>query len=212
MEIDEGAKLARRVDNLRQISAEEETRLEQFRKGQIEAIHQEISSLIGDRDALKGEIADLQQQRAEAMIPLDSEWDKIHVREEEIVRIESIISEREKSLKEEEDKLAADKQKLVEERYKATLLHGEADGRLAYIATLEVETREKNLEATKKLEDAEIQYARFTNDLSIREAAVAERERVMQIKQDQLAEDRRKLVEREILINDKYDSFNRIKT
>lgn len=52
-EIDEGLKLARRVDALREIAAAEESSLAKFRIETIAKIHDEISILAAKRDELQ---------------------------------------------------------------------------------------------------------------------------------------------------------------
>ena len=52
-EIDQGLKLSRRVDVLRETAAQEEASLEAFRRSSIKAINEEIKQLTYVRDSLK---------------------------------------------------------------------------------------------------------------------------------------------------------------
>ncbi len=51
-QIDEGIKLATRVDELRKTKAEEEKNLEEFRLGAIKVVSQEIEELTKKRDSI----------------------------------------------------------------------------------------------------------------------------------------------------------------
>lgn len=62
LQIDEGMKLANRIDGLRKTLAAEEQRLKTFREGTLKAIHAEIAPLILQKQELEKEIKALQEQ------------------------------------------------------------------------------------------------------------------------------------------------------
>ena len=55
-QIEEGQKIAKRIDGLRETLAEEEASLARFRAAQVKALKEEIGSLINERDQLKADI------------------------------------------------------------------------------------------------------------------------------------------------------------
>lgn len=77
--IDEGIKIARRIDSLRETASQEEKSLEDFRVKTVKVIHSEIDSLIHERDALTTEVEELRKAKKEAQKPLDAEWKRVSV-------------------------------------------------------------------------------------------------------------------------------------
>lgn len=105
-EIDEGLKLARKVDNLREIRAQEEASLNKFRKEIVTKINAEISVLEKEKETITGEVSQLKRERRELMKPLETEWAGIHKanaeladREDNVAAMEISISKREKETK-----------------------------------------------------------------------------------------------------------------
>lgn len=78
-EIDEGVKLARKVDKLREVSSREESNLKHFRDESIRAVKIEIDSLIVEKEALKEEVVELEEKRIIAQAPIDlkKEWGQV---------------------------------------------------------------------------------------------------------------------------------------
>ncbi len=75
--VQEGAKLAKRIDNLREVASEEEASLEKFRRETIGNIHVQITTEIQKRDNLTKEVSDLEDRKKSALVPLTEEWDKV---------------------------------------------------------------------------------------------------------------------------------------
>lgn len=61
-EIQEGAKLAKKVDDLRELSAKEQTNLIKFRDESLKEIKEEINSTILQRNAILNEVAELRSE------------------------------------------------------------------------------------------------------------------------------------------------------
>jgi len=75
--IDQGVKLARAVDSLRETKVEEEGNLDKFRTETIKVVQGEIDHFISKREELKKEILTLEAERTLQKLPLDPEWEKI---------------------------------------------------------------------------------------------------------------------------------------
>jgi hypothetical protein len=73
-EVQEGLKLAKRVDSLREVQAQEEESLRNFREKTLFSIHQETTKASNERDALLTEVALLKEERDKALEPLTKEW------------------------------------------------------------------------------------------------------------------------------------------
>lgn len=89
-DIDEGLKLARRVDNLREIAAKEEQSLALFRQKTLKAINEDIRNLSSEKELLSNEVRLLRKEIAEGLAPL-------RVRREEIEnQLSNLLSEQTK--------------------------------------------------------------------------------------------------------------------
>lgn len=93
--IDEGMKLAKKIDNLREIAASEEENLMNFRRVTVEKIHEEISIEANKRDELKTEVAILEEKRRKALEPLTKELEAVQFKQEDSLRREFFLNERE---------------------------------------------------------------------------------------------------------------------
>lgn len=102
--IDEGKKIAVRIDRLREVASIEETKLELFRKKTIAKITEETNTVQTKLDELKTEVRDLEYRKEQALEPLVKEWQDIEDAKQYLDdRMESIHL-KEFSVKEIEDK------------------------------------------------------------------------------------------------------------
>src|SRR5258708_2263052 len=103
-EVDEGAKLAKRVDNLRELSAKEEANLTKFRDESLKKIREEIEQEVQKCDVLKKENVILVEQNRILRIPLDVEWEEVRTLQTQNLKRGDDISFREINVgKQEED-------------------------------------------------------------------------------------------------------------
>lgn len=77
-EIDEGAKLARKVDTLRELSAKEQVNLSKFSEESLKKIHADIKAAQSELDVIKQSIQLGAEELRTQMVSLDVEWDKIN--------------------------------------------------------------------------------------------------------------------------------------
>lgn len=100
MEINEGVKLAKRVDSLRQAQADEELALEKFRRESVLSINNEIIDLSSKKESLAVEVLFLEQERIRLSAPIDLqiEWAKIASDKKEIGMIKEENHAKEVSL------------------------------------------------------------------------------------------------------------------
>lgn len=71
-EIDEGLKLAKKIDLLRQTASEEEANLKKFREESLKVIKEEMSKIITERDGIIIEIVELKQQKNDLKSQIES--------------------------------------------------------------------------------------------------------------------------------------------
>lgn len=77
LEIDEGLKLAQKIDLLRKTASEEEKKLADFRIGSLTAIQNELKPLNDKKASLENDVKDLEKKREKLKEPLDNEWARL---------------------------------------------------------------------------------------------------------------------------------------
>lgn len=210
-EIDEGLKLARKVDNLREIKAQEEASLEKFRRETVSKINTEISLLDTKKSEVLKEVSTLEKARKKLMEPLDDEWKKIHVanlaigeKVQNLNEKESLILKREKetriAFKETNNLLA--KTILKDERAAELLLKADrkstqANTVLKNAKEIEAKALSFKKEVEKELVERDIQAAVRERSLDMRDINLKKKESSLE-KEWELLEDRKAMVERRI--------------
>ncbi len=72
IEVREGIKLAQKIDVLRETASKEESNLAKFREETLKIIQQEITDLLSQRDILKQEIIDLNEEKRRLRLAIES--------------------------------------------------------------------------------------------------------------------------------------------
>ncbi len=151
---DEGLKLAKRVDSLREIQAEEEKSLKQFREKTISVINAEIVEQTTIRDLLKGEVAKLQDEKQEALKPLDEEWERVKSFKSELDSKELSLQKQgaeldavSMQLHNETTEIRDEKQRIEHEKERTNQLLREADNQLTQNQQMVSETQKVRTEA-----------------------------------------------------------------
>lgn len=187
VEIDEGLKLARQIDNFRETKASEEVSLEKFRRETVAKIHEEITSEARKRDEIKQEVAIYEQNRAEALKPLTHLWESVKKASESVELRKNSVEAREIALQEHEKELAEIRKGADTLIRKAVITDAISNSRL-HEAELEREETRKSLEAARvvKMETDQVRQEldrKFTH----RESVVAKREDGVTIRETDLA-------------------------
>lgn len=153
VEVNEGYKLAKKVDSLRQTYADEQKNLINFRNETTRKVKEEIAVVFKQRDDLKEEVYSLMEEKKELLIPLDEQWDKVHKKEDELIQYANSLSEKTQLLQEDKNYLEVEQQKIKEERKRidaerkatiAGLSEAEDKKDKAQIILLRAEETEKN--------------------------------------------------------------------
>lgn len=202
-EIDEGTKLAKRIDSLREIAAQEETALAKFRSETLKNLNDEIVPKVAERDSLDGQIKTRKDELIELQKPLDSKWEEIKNREKEIDLRESSVSGRELSAKEQEKKLI-----LAREDVEKTITRAALDKAIseAHIHTAKAATDRANraLEGATKAAKDVLEITRLEEiKLTHREEMVSAREGDVTIKETDLSTREKALADGWILLLDR---------
>lgn len=97
-EIDEGAKLAKKIDELRRLEADEKSRITSWRDSSLELVKGEIAEAFKERDTLRSEIQELKKVKERLLLPLDAEWEKVHAEQHALDSLKSELQEKEEKL------------------------------------------------------------------------------------------------------------------
>lgn len=208
-EIDEGLKLARRIDSLREIAAQEEASLASFRSSTLKTIQEDIKKVENERNAVKKEVSDLRKELEEGTHRLDEREKQLTEYSESLQNLEITLNNRVQGLKTLAAKLK-DQSKQSSDYYNRILF--------AYKIITEVrrETESTYTEAKTYSELATKRYDEVKNlsdaveqELRIRDIAVASKERDLTIREERLAKTADELRKKAILLEDREQTLER---
>ena len=206
LDIDEGVKLAKTVDALRQAKATEEANLAKFRDASLKEVQSQINEKVKELDKLKTEIIGKREERMalEAPIDLTNEWKEVNAlkvdlqsRETDIISKEILLHEvktLEKSVKEKEQKAIL----LFEEASKS---YTKADDLRSNMESKEKESIALFTERSKKISEQE-------KDLIDREFVVKQQLDNLEKEKKELLDAQMKLIERESSIESNTKALN----
>lgn len=208
-DIEEGVKIAKRVDNLREVAAQEEAALIKFRKETLAKIHAETQQASQEKDSLVSEVAVLRKERKELMRPLDKEWG-------EITKEHAVLAEREQSVEAQEivlHKEAAELKKAVKQVSDSLVRTATKEASAIEQLLSASQTRKEAKLALKEAQCVEAKAIRLAKDvreeLIHRDMAMATREREYTMKEEKLSERESALEKEWKLLNDRKAMFER---
>ena len=211
LEIDEGLKLSRRVDSLRETAVAEEASLEAFRKKTVASISKEIDSLSKSKDVLRAEVAELENRRAQALVPLDDEWNTLKKSQQEHAS-SVILLEQQQAIylaqsKDMHEKLAdithelariQDRKKQSEEALQEILENKkDTEASLAYTRKLEHDAEEMRVNVLAELKERDAICASRERDVTLRDESLSLREEALR-KAQILLDDQNAMLARDI--------------
>jgi hypothetical protein len=168
-EIDEGMKLAKRVDTLRETAVKEEKGLDDFRRQQLEAIQAQIDPKIVELDALAGEIRRLKVQREALLVPLQEREAEVFDNEQQLRQRDEEITQKEAQLK---LAISANIQRERENRLEQQRTEDAKKRATEFL----VETQEDHRQAQEVLKNANEKSSLLNAALDLREKEVRKRE------------------------------------
>jgi len=208
-EIQEGLKLAKRVDALREISAQEDKALKEFRKNSLAEISKEISKEASKKEELEKEVKELEDRKTEALKPLDLEWDKVKVAKEELTRKEATLLNGIEGYKAEYEEInRRNKDISNKEAHLATVAdiahdkHDEAEKLLK-------SAREQALASKKVSEETEREAKTLINNALEKEKYIINREKAISVKEEELRNKEIELAKQVIAIRDREATLER---
>ncbi len=201
-EIEEGAKLAKKIDSLRETAAKEETNLGKFRIENLRILKADIDGLCAKKTLLEEEVKGLEEARILAQAPLNliKAWSKVKTSKIEIEGLKTEIFERETSVTQKETNIEVSKNAIASQLEEIKEKQDLAD---RYV----METKEGYIQAENVREAAESEKKNILKELSNREitlrekeARVAIREREVDLEQAQIQKDKQAIKTEQIHI------------
>lgn len=172
-EIDEGVKLAKKVDALREIQSQEEVSLTKFRNETVKVIVSEINAKILERDALIEKIAERRHELLLLSGPIDRAW-LFYVNSEKKAidklksESETTLTEANRTLLENQDftsKMESIKEKeLLELQEKREKWEEYTKIETSNLDSLKADTQKHSIEAAKKLIESQKLFKQNENE------------------------------------------------
>lgn len=199
-EIDEGVKLAKSIDTLRETHAKEQQGLKRFRDESLKVIKNEIEIHNKKRDELFKEIQILEEQKILAQAPIDliKEWTKVKIDQEQIkstthdlVERESKVIENETTIQVKENLFAKREETIKENENLTNRFLTEANNKYLLAEKHENESNERAKQTQSILNEKD-------NELRAKETNLSVKERDLHLKEEQI-EKEKQLIESEKL-------------
>ena len=172
--MEEGMKIADRVDTLRETLASEEQSFEKYRVESLKEIQNEIHLKIHERDVLVDEVVRLEQRKKEAERPVDlvEEWQKVGQDRLFLVDKQEELNEREDFVVSREKVILSTSRDLLDREER--LMNKERLGEAYFI-----EAENSNKRAKKLEKDTEIAKNMAENEIKERYSQLHKKEKYM---------------------------------
>lgn len=207
LDIDEGKKLATRVDVLRETLSREEQNLEKFRSETVKTIHQEIKTLNDQKETLRKEVKELAEQRRELLIPLTAAWKEIEIEKENIKNEHERLDKRIQTIESLEERASIHLAGVEHTKKHIELCEEDAVQKFKNAILIEKEAKE-TLENAEEIKRSANDYAleiksKIDNEeriLTLRQQGFEEKQKMLNSLQKDLADKERQLADREQLL------------
>lgn len=199
----EGMKLARRVDNLREVAAQEEASLASFRSATLKAIKSETDVAKKERDTVLQEVKVLREELQEGTQVLDE-------REKALIERENLVKDRETELEKRIFALNTLTEKVRKEEKEAQHATSKLKNIWDILVKMGDDIKSVYGEAQSYLEGAidkatqiALLFQEVDKELKHRDIEVASRERDVIIKEERVQRTFKELHEREVQLRDR---------
>ena len=209
--ITEGLKLATKVDNLREVSANEEATLSRYRVETLAEIQAEIAEKASARDELDAEVRVLENRKASALAPLTRHEEELKAYAEELAQKEASLGTYDANLALKNADLIKRENNVAGREHNAEVVHTSATRFMEEASTIRVNADEHMRNATEMLRKAELEVgvkhanaAQREEWVTVRETKASEREEATRKETIELAKgwallkDREQTLEREL--------------
>ncbi len=207
--IEEGMKIARKVDGLRETYAKTEQDLEKYRIATLSAIGDEISKLNLQKELLSGDIR-LMQSQYDALMP------EIALKRAEVYHFEKSLKAWETKLEKREHESGLAELDVFEAKKKAESLLKLQEDNERISRNLLIQAEEKKQEAERTLHSARTKEDRAIKDqkdgeaaMNLREFSIQAKERELSNKEMELMGQQKELDKQKILVKDQRETVLR---
>lgn len=209
LEVEEGRKLATRVDSLRELFSKEQGSLAKYRDETVKVVIQDVVDAIARLDQINQECKAAEERRDIAMLPLTEKRKELDDREAKIIESEKITldarNEAETNVRETEH-LKKDQESAVRE---AQILQDDAKKTNNTAKRLEKAANEILKNAEKVKINATDEATSLLDDVYRIEAECEARENAVKLREDKVAAEDERLSARERAIIDREESLDR---
>lgn len=209
LEIDEGVKLASKVDKLRETAASEASNLQKFRTESLKKIKDEIDVLLIQKDDLQGQIVSLTEQKRLLRVPLDAEWEELKHKLLSVEEIKGELWERESFITDNEQEIDARIKKLDLEAIKVSEKNQIVTEKLEHAVEILDSAQEKVTKMEQQVDDFDLYLIKKNKELLTREAEIAVRERELNLISENNERNRKELITRTTLLRDREQTLER---
>lgn len=203
IQIDEGVKLAKRVDDLRMKVNEETSTNQKFKQETQKQMNIEIEKLNVQKTLLVNEIEELEVRKATARIPLDAEWELLEskqtsfdLKSTNLDEKDHFLGQKEAELKIFETEIAQKKANLEDEKAKN-------DAFFEYLKNFEKNLANQQSDIGTNAQAVEKQLAGREGDVKRREDKVSVREHDVVLREKHIDADRIALNQKESSLLDR---------
>lgn len=207
--IDEGVKLARKIDNLREVASQEEASLDKFRSETLSSINKDISAAALRLGRILSELHELERRKEDALKPIIKETEELEAKKlqftEEYAKIDSLLAEiSHRQVTIEEQKLQVERHLIDTEtmKHRQRELLGDAYTERSDATLLATETRQK-------AEEFAILKAQTESSLAERSQELETLSNVLQKKAEQLEVERLRQTAERVRLADREQTLER---
>lgn len=210
LELNEGLKLARKVDEVRIELVKEQNNLQKFKEETTTRVQAEIDNLIKHNAELKRVNEILSRSNKTLYEPFDKEWEELNWQRKEELDRNCLIIERDKIV------IEQDRTQIAILRRQAEEQSGIIETKLKEAEDARIKARVAKEKAEKSFTEAEIHQAEVIsqldaerNQINKKAEEVALQVRDMEIREASMKRTIEALAKREIFVNDKYRQLQR---
>lgn len=208
-EIEEGVKLAKKIDVLRETLASLEKQHETFLAGMGRELDEKTKEQRLEIARLQSEIKQLEERRKVLLAPIDDEWVKLEEAKQKLEEDKSLIDIESNELQKKKQGIEEEEERLGKVRETIKNDRDEAD-------RVTRETNELNIQARKYRDDLKSEYDNFikestekTNELKIKERSLNNLEKYYGLKEKRLNSKEEFLKRLEIKLKDRSERLKK---
>lgn len=208
-EIDEGKKLATRVDTLRELAAQEDENLGKFRDKMVSQIMEDIKPLQEEYDSLGNKITQRKRELGQLMQPIDALWADVNKAQAVNNDWEAELSQREVNVAAQAEDIVTRRTALEVDEARAADVTKRSEDLASVSVRINTEAKEFLAEARNEAQTVTSMAELRQQDSIRREEGVAARERDADIREGHLSQRERHVAEMQRAVADQYATMQR---